>query len=139
MGWLCVRLFFFFISNHQIIIKIAIFIYLFIDGWMDGCISFQLNKAYQLMLIKTVFNFRTLPNSCMEKIVETISKYNIQSLLVIGGFEVPTMIFVFIRGPEHLFRRCFLECKISVSYNKIYTHFSIKENIQAIFQCIFGL
>ncbi|KAG9340824.1 hypothetical protein JZ751_020016 [Albula glossodonta] len=30
---------------------------------------------------------RTLPNSCMESIVENISKYGIQSLLVIGGFE----------------------------------------------------
>lgn len=32
--------------------------------------------------------FRTLPNTCMENIVENIRKYSIQSLLVIGGFEV---------------------------------------------------
>ncbi|KAI5107362.1 ATP-dependent 6-phosphofructokinase, liver type [Silurus meridionalis] len=30
---------------------------------------------------------RTLPNTCMEKLVESIAKYSIQSLLVIGGFE----------------------------------------------------
>lgn len=42
----------------------------------------------QVSLLLTAFTFRTLPNSCMEKIVENIGKYNIQSLLVIGGFEV---------------------------------------------------
>lgn len=42
----------------------------------------------QLTLLLTALNFRTLPNSCMEKIVENIGKYSIQSLLVIGGFEV---------------------------------------------------
>uniref|UniRef100_A0A667YGR9 6-phosphofructokinase n=1 Tax=Myripristis murdjan TaxID=586833 RepID=A0A667YGR9_9TELE len=31
---------------------------------------------------------RTLPGKYMEKIVETISKYNISAILVIGGFEV---------------------------------------------------
>lgn len=32
--------------------------------------------------------FRTLPNKHMEKIVETLAKYNISALLVVGGFEV---------------------------------------------------
>lgn len=31
---------------------------------------------------------RTLPKTCMEKIVENVRKFNIQGLLVIGGFEV---------------------------------------------------
>lgn len=31
---------------------------------------------------------RTLPKTCMEKIVENVRKFNIQALLVIGGFEV---------------------------------------------------
>lgn len=31
---------------------------------------------------------RTLPNSHLEKIVETITKFEISALLVIGGFEV---------------------------------------------------
>ncbi|KAI4893009.1 hypothetical protein NFI96_027335 [Prochilodus magdalenae] len=30
---------------------------------------------------------RTLPSTCMEKLVENLNKYNIQSLLVVGGFE----------------------------------------------------
>uniref|UniRef100_A0A6Q2YQT2 ATP-dependent 6-phosphofructokinase n=1 Tax=Esox lucius TaxID=8010 RepID=A0A6Q2YQT2_ESOLU len=30
---------------------------------------------------------RTLPSTCMEKIVETITKYSIQALLIVGGFE----------------------------------------------------
>lgn len=32
--------------------------------------------------------FRTLPNKHMEKIVETLAKFKISALLVIGGFEV---------------------------------------------------
>lgn len=34
------------------------------------------------------FPSRTLPKTCMEKIVENVRKFNIQGLLVIGGFEV---------------------------------------------------
>uniref|UniRef100_A0A6Q2XKV0 ATP-dependent 6-phosphofructokinase n=1 Tax=Esox lucius TaxID=8010 RepID=A0A6Q2XKV0_ESOLU len=30
---------------------------------------------------------QTLPSTCMEKIVETITKYSIQALLIVGGFE----------------------------------------------------
>lgn len=31
---------------------------------------------------------RTLPSTCMEKLVENLNKFNIQSLFVVGGFEV---------------------------------------------------
>uniref|UniRef100_A0A8C7KQV6 Phosphofructokinase, liver type n=1 Tax=Oncorhynchus kisutch TaxID=8019 RepID=A0A8C7KQV6_ONCKI len=30
---------------------------------------------------------RTLPSTCMQKIVDTINKHNIQALLIVGGFE----------------------------------------------------
>nr|XP_029499567.1 ATP-dependent 6-phosphofructokinase, liver type-like [Oncorhynchus nerka] len=30
---------------------------------------------------------RTLPSTCMQKIVDTITKHNIQALLIVGGFE----------------------------------------------------
>ncbi|KAK3543301.1 hypothetical protein QTP70_014038 [Hemibagrus guttatus] len=36
---------------------------------------------------------RTLPKTCMEKLVENLTKYSIQSLLVIGGFEASSNIF----------------------------------------------
>lgn len=38
---------------------------------------------------------RTLPSKHMENIVETIRKYNISALLVIGGFEVKINTAVF--------------------------------------------
>lgn len=33
--------------------------------------------------------YRTLPSTCMQKIVDTINKHGIQALLIVGGFEVP--------------------------------------------------
>ena len=38
-------------------------------------------------------SFRTLPSAFMEKIVETISKFSISALLVIGGFEVQVVVY----------------------------------------------
>lgn len=46
-----------------------------------------------------MFNFRTLPNKHMEKIVETIVKFKISALLVIGGFEVERKTQLF-KEPE---------------------------------------
>lgn len=40
------------------------------------------------MVSSTLCHRRTLPKTCMEKIVENVRKFNIQGLLVIGGFEV---------------------------------------------------
>lgn len=40
------------------------------------------------MIFSPLPHRRTLPKTCMEKIVENVRKFNIQGLLVIGGFEV---------------------------------------------------
>lgn len=40
------------------------------------------------MFFLPIFCLRTLPNKHMEDVVETIRKYKISALLVIGGFEV---------------------------------------------------
>lgn len=40
--------------------------------------------------------FRTLPKTFMEKLVENLTKYSIQSLLVIGGFEASRNIFFLV-------------------------------------------
>lgn len=42
------------------------------------------------------YPIRTLPSTCMEKLVENLTTYRIQSLLVIGGFEVSIRMFSFL-------------------------------------------
>ncbi|KAF7254309.1 ATP-dependent 6-phosphofructokinase, liver type [Varanus komodoensis] len=49
-------------------------------GWHD--VAGWLGRGGSMLGTK-----RTLPKTCMEKIVENVRKFNIQSLLVIGGFE----------------------------------------------------
>ncbi|XP_050758269.1 ATP-dependent 6-phosphofructokinase, liver type isoform X4 [Gymnogyps californianus] len=49
-------------------------------GWHD--VAGWLGRGGSMLGTK-----RTLPKTCMEKIVENVRKFNIQGLLVIGGFE----------------------------------------------------
>uniref|UniRef100_A0AAR2JNZ4 ATP-dependent 6-phosphofructokinase n=1 Tax=Pygocentrus nattereri TaxID=42514 RepID=A0AAR2JNZ4_PYGNA len=70
---------------------------------------------------------RTLPNSCMEQIVETISKYNIQSLLVIGGFEAYEGVLQLVEARGHYDELCIVMCVIpaTISNNVPGTDFSL--------------
>ncbi|XP_068277370.1 ATP-dependent 6-phosphofructokinase, liver type isoform X1 [Nyctibius grandis] len=58
-------------------------------GWHD--VAGWLGRGGSMLGTK-----RTLPKTCMEKIVENVRQFNIQALLVIGGFEVrggPSALF----------------------------------------------
>ncbi|XP_026885258.2 phosphofructokinase, liver b isoform X3 [Electrophorus electricus] len=70
---------------------------------------------------------RTLPNSCMEKIVENIGKFGIQSLLVIGGFEAYEGILQLVEARGHYDELCIVMCVIpaTISNNVPGTDFSI--------------
>ncbi|ROL43733.1 ATP-dependent 6-phosphofructokinase, liver type [Anabarilius grahami] len=63
---------------------------------------------------------RTLPNSCMESIVANIGKFGIQSLLVIGGFEL-------VEARGHYDELCIAMCVIpaTISNNVPGTDFSL--------------
>ncbi|GAA6100765.1 phosphofructokinase, liver b [Tachysurus ichikawai] len=70
---------------------------------------------------------RTLPNSCMEKIVENIGKYSIRSLLVIGGFEAYEGVLQLVEARGRYDELCIVMCVIpaTISNNVPGTHFSI--------------
>ncbi|KAI1898326.1 hypothetical protein AGOR_G00071170 [Albula goreensis] len=70
---------------------------------------------------------RTLPNSCMESIVENISKYGIQSLLVIGGFEAYEGVLQLVEARGHYDELCIVMCVIpaTISNNVPGTDFSL--------------
>ncbi|KAA0707368.1 ATP-dependent 6-phosphofructokinase, liver type [Triplophysa tibetana] len=70
---------------------------------------------------------RTLPNSCMENIVENIRKYNIQSLLVIGGFEAYEGVLQLVEARGHYDELCIPMCVIpaTISNNVPGTDFSL--------------
>ncbi|XP_065115314.1 phosphofructokinase, liver b [Paramisgurnus dabryanus] len=70
---------------------------------------------------------RTLPNTCMEKIVENISKYNIQSLLVIGGFEAYEGVLQLVEARGHYDELCIPMCVMpaTISNNVPGTDFSL--------------
>uniref|UniRef100_A0A4W4HCR5 Phosphofructokinase domain-containing protein n=1 Tax=Electrophorus electricus TaxID=8005 RepID=A0A4W4HCR5_ELEEL len=78
-------------------------------------------------LYNVYLNFRTLPNSCMEKIVENIGKFGIQSLLVIGGFEAYEGILQLVEARGHYDELCIVMCVIpaTISNNVPGTDFSI--------------
>uniref|UniRef100_A0AAR2JZQ3 6-phosphofructokinase n=1 Tax=Pygocentrus nattereri TaxID=42514 RepID=A0AAR2JZQ3_PYGNA len=78
-------------------------------------------------LEKGTTDFLTLPNSCMEQIVETISKYNIQSLLVIGGFEAYEGVLQLVEARGHYDELCIVMCVIpaTISNNVPGTDFSL--------------
>ncbi|KAJ8385089.1 hypothetical protein AAFF_G00193100 [Aldrovandia affinis] len=55
---------------------------------------------------------RTLPNSFMENIVDNINKYEIQSLLVIGGFEAYEGVLQLVEARVHFDELCIAMCVI---------------------------
>ncbi|XP_069010749.1 ATP-dependent 6-phosphofructokinase, liver type [Embiotoca jacksoni] len=55
---------------------------------------------------------RTLPSKNMEKIVETITKYNISALLVIGGFEGYAGVLQLFEARSHCDELCIPMCVI---------------------------
>uniref|UniRef100_A0A9J8B3E5 6-phosphofructokinase type B n=1 Tax=Cyprinus carpio carpio TaxID=630221 RepID=A0A9J8B3E5_CYPCA len=69
----------------------------------------------------------TLPNSCMENIVANISKYNIQSLLVIGGFEAYEGVLQLVEARGRYDELCIVMCVIpaTISNNVPGTDFSL--------------
>ncbi|KAG5852480.1 hypothetical protein ANANG_G00062870 [Anguilla anguilla] len=70
---------------------------------------------------------RTLPNSCMEKIVDSIGKYGIQSLLVVGGFEAYEGVLQLVEARGHYDELCIPMCVIpaTISNNVPGTDFSL--------------
>uniref|UniRef100_W5K6V0 ATP-dependent 6-phosphofructokinase n=1 Tax=Astyanax mexicanus TaxID=7994 RepID=W5K6V0_ASTMX len=70
---------------------------------------------------------RTLPSTCMEKLVENLNKYNIQSLLVVGGFEAYEGILELFDARGHYDELCIPMCIIpaTISNNVPGTDFSL--------------
>ncbi|KAL4635662.1 ATP-dependent 6-phosphofructokinase, liver type isoform X1 [Arapaima gigas] len=70
---------------------------------------------------------RTLPNTCMESIVENINKYSIQSLLLVGGFEAYEGLLQLVEARSHYQQLCIVMCVIpaTISNNVPGTDFSL--------------
>ncbi|XP_077304848.1 ATP-dependent 6-phosphofructokinase, liver type [Lithobates pipiens] len=70
---------------------------------------------------------RTIPKTCLPQIVENIRKYNIQSLLVIGGFEAYEGVLQLVEAREQYEELCIIMCVIpaTISNNVPGTDFSI--------------
>ncbi|XP_040213030.1 ATP-dependent 6-phosphofructokinase, liver type [Rana temporaria] len=70
---------------------------------------------------------RTIPKTCLPQIVENIRKYNIQSLLVIGGFEAYEGVLQLVEAREQYEELCMIMCVIpaTISNNVPGTDFSI--------------
>ncbi|XP_026151138.1 ATP-dependent 6-phosphofructokinase, liver type isoform X1 [Mastacembelus armatus] len=70
---------------------------------------------------------RTLPNKNMEKLLETITKFNISALLVIGGFEGYEGVLQLFEARSHYDELCIPMCVIpaTISNNVPGTDFSL--------------
>ncbi|XP_022596165.1 ATP-dependent 6-phosphofructokinase, liver type [Seriola dumerili] len=70
---------------------------------------------------------RTLPNQHMEKIAQTIAKFNISALLVIGGFEGYRGVLQLFEARNHYDQLCIPMCVIpaTISNNVPGTDFSL--------------
>ncbi|KAJ8410070.1 hypothetical protein AAFF_G00211110 [Aldrovandia affinis] len=70
---------------------------------------------------------RTLPDTCMDQIVASIRKYNIQSLLVIGGFEAYAGVLQLFEARGRYDELCIPMCVIpaTISNNVPGTAFSL--------------
>uniref|UniRef100_A0A5F8H2R9 6-phosphofructokinase type B n=1 Tax=Monodelphis domestica TaxID=13616 RepID=A0A5F8H2R9_MONDO len=70
---------------------------------------------------------RTLPKTCLEKIVENVRAYNIQALLVIGGFEAYEGVLQLVEARSQYEELCFVMCVIpaTISNNVPGTDFSL--------------
>ncbi|KAA0715410.1 ATP-dependent 6-phosphofructokinase, liver type [Triplophysa tibetana] len=69
----------------------------------------------------------TCPSSCMEKLVENLKKFNIQSLLVVGGFEAYEGILQLVEARGRYDELCIPMCIIpaTISNNVPGTDFSL--------------
>uniref|UniRef100_A0A8C1MNH1 Phosphofructokinase, liver a n=1 Tax=Cyprinus carpio TaxID=7962 RepID=A0A8C1MNH1_CYPCA len=70
---------------------------------------------------------RTLPSTCMEKLVENLNKFRIQSLLVVGGFEAYEGILELVEARGRYDELCIPMCIIpaTISNNVPGTDFSL--------------
>ncbi|KAG7466935.1 hypothetical protein MATL_G00147570 [Megalops atlanticus] len=70
---------------------------------------------------------RTLPESCLEEIVESIRKFDIQSLLVIGGFEAYEGVLQLVEARGRYRELCIVMCVVpaTISNNVPGTAFSL--------------
>ncbi|KAM9851013.1 ATP-dependent 6-phosphofructokinase, liver type [Aulostomus maculatus] len=70
---------------------------------------------------------RTLPSKCMEKVVDTISKFNISALLVVGGFEAYRGVLELFEARGRYDELCIPMCVIpaTISNNVPGTDFSL--------------
>ncbi|XP_025070522.1 ATP-dependent 6-phosphofructokinase, liver type isoform X2 [Alligator sinensis] len=89
-------------------------------GWHD--VAGWLGRGGSMLGTK-----RTLPKTCMEKIVETVRKFNIQSLLVIGGFEAYEGVLQLVEARGQYEELCIIMCVIpaTISNNVPGTDFSL--------------
>ncbi|XP_032880231.1 ATP-dependent 6-phosphofructokinase, liver type [Amblyraja radiata] len=70
---------------------------------------------------------RTLPEKCMEKLVQQIRNYKIHALLIVGGFEAFVAALQLTEGREHYEELCIPMCVIpaTISNNVPGTDFSL--------------
>ncbi|KAM9004427.1 ATP-dependent 6-phosphofructokinase, liver type [Sarcophilus harrisii] len=89
-------------------------------GWHD--VAGWLGRGGSMLGTK-----RTLPKTCLEKIVENVRKYNIQALLVIGGFEAYEGVLQLVEARGRYEELCFVMCVIpaTISNNVPGTDFSL--------------
>uniref|UniRef100_A0A8C0USS3 Phosphofructokinase, liver type n=1 Tax=Cyanistes caeruleus TaxID=156563 RepID=A0A8C0USS3_CYACU len=89
-------------------------------GWHD--VAGWLGRGGSMLGTK-----RTLPKTCMEKIVENVRKFNIQGLLVIGGFEAYEGVLQLVEARGQYEELCIVMCVIpaTISNNVPGTDFSL--------------
>ncbi|KAH0623935.1 hypothetical protein JD844_007145 [Phrynosoma platyrhinos] len=89
-------------------------------GWHD--VAGWLGRGGSMLGTK-----RTLPKTCMEKIVENVRKFNIQALLVIGGFEAYEGVLQLVEARGQYDELCIIMCVIpaTISNNVPGTDFSV--------------
>ncbi|XP_077131510.1 ATP-dependent 6-phosphofructokinase, liver type isoform X2 [Ranitomeya variabilis] len=89
-------------------------------GWHD--VAGWLGRGGSMLGTK-----RTIPKSCMQKIVENIRKYNIHALLAVGGFEAYEGVLQLVEAREQYEELCIIMCVIpaTISNNVPGTDFSI--------------
>ncbi|XP_009885677.1 PREDICTED: ATP-dependent 6-phosphofructokinase, liver type, partial [Charadrius vociferus] len=99
------------------------------DGWEDlmcerlgADVAGWLGRGGSMLGTK-----RTLPKTCMEKIVENVRKFNIQGLLVIGGFEAYEGVLQLVEARGQYEELCIIMCVIpaTISNNVPGTDFSL--------------
>ncbi|XP_042312623.1 ATP-dependent 6-phosphofructokinase, liver type isoform X2 [Sceloporus undulatus] len=89
-------------------------------GWHD--VAGWLGRGGSMLGTK-----RTLPKTCMEKIVENVRKFNIQALMVIGGFEAYEGVLQLVEARGQYDELCIIMCVIpaTISNNVPGTDFSL--------------